>query len=346
MLVFAILASLGAAAAQDGGEKRRAPLPLFSSDDTLKIELRAPWRRLTGDKENQEPYPAVLKYTDGSSREHTLRLTIARRGISRQKICRFPPIMLRFEKQEVTGTLFNGAKSIKMVTHCDNRSRWQAYPVLEMLAYRMYNQVTELSFRVRPLSIAYLDSEKGTVEGPHFAFLIEDDRAVARRNGLRKSDRLHTLPESFEPLAGSRFALFQYLIGNVDWSALAGPDDTGCCHNTKLLAAPFGAPLYPLPYDFDMSGLVAAHYAAPAEALPIKAVTQRLYRGFCVHNPALETARREFLDLERQVFGVLESEERLAPSRQAKARRYLEKFYEVVRDPVAFEKKITRQCRK
>ena len=43
-----------------------------------------------------------------------------------------------------------------------------------MMAYRMYNQVTDYSFRVRPLTVNYIDADTGNEEPGRFAFVIED----------------------------------------------------------------------------------------------------------------------------------------------------------------------------
>ena len=48
----------------------------------------------------------------------------------------------------------------------------------------------------------------------------------------------------------ARFAIFQYMIANLDWAMRAGPAGDTCCHNSRpLTAGPAHAP--PVPYDFD-----------------------------------------------------------------------------------------------
>ena len=72
-------------------------------------------------------------------------------------------------------------------------------------------------------------------------------------------------------------ALFQYLIGNTDWSALYG-------HNTVALQDA-NETLNVVPYDFDFSGLVDLSYAVPAPELSIRTVRRRVFRGFCTPAP-------------------------------------------------------------
>jgi len=319
---------------------------LFETGDEVELTLSAPWRDIVRDRDNQDPYPAMLHYVDDSGARRSVALTVERRGKTRQRVCRFPPIRLRFDKDDVEGTLFDGNKSIKMVTHCNNGSRWEQYYVLEMLAYPIYNLISERSFRVRPLSVTYHDVDRDKNDGPRFAFLIEDDKLVADRNDLDKYDLVEIRPERLDPLESSRFALFQYLIGNEDWSSLGGPAGDDCCHNAKLVGPESGKPLYALPYDFDSSGLVDAQYAVPNEGLRISNVRQRLFRGFCLHNATLESARAEFLEKRDAIEAIVEGEPRLRPRNRSGAIRYLGNFFDVLEDPRSFERAITNACRK
>lgn len=328
------------------GARASDGVALFASGDEVELTISAPWRDIIRDRDNQASYPATLDYTDDSGARRSVALTVERRGKTRQRVCRFPPIRLRFEKDEVEGTLFDGNKSIKMVTHCNNGNRWEQYYILEMLAYPIYNLVTERSFRVRPLSVVYHDVDRDKDDGPRFAFLIEDDKLVAERNGMDKHDLVEIRPERLDPRESSRFALFQYLIGNEDWSSLGGPAGDDCCHNAKLIGPESGAPLYAIPYDFDSSGLVDAHYAVPNEALRISNVSQRLFRGFCLHNDTLEPARIEFLEKRDAIEAIIESEPRLRPRNRSGAIRYMKKFFDVLEEPELFERAITNACRK
>ena len=86
-----------------------------------------------------------------------------------------------------------------------------------MLAYRMYNVITDKSFRVRPLKVTYIDSATGKSDDTHFAFLIEDDSDVAKRNDLKKLNIPKVKLSQLSPDIISDFSLFQLQIGNVDW---------------------------------------------------------------------------------------------------------------------------------
>ena len=218
---------------------------------------------------------------------------------------------------------------------------------MEMLTYRMFNIITDFSFRVRPLSVTYVDTGKGNEQGPKFAFLIEDDSDVAKRNGQKKLKIPKTTKNQLDSEAATNFSLFQYMISNLDWSAITGPDKDKCCHNAKLIGQdPVQDPVYPVPYDFDAAGLINAPYASPPSNLPVKKVTQRLFRGFCAHNGTMEDSRQRFLSKEQALLDVIRDEPLLNSSTSKKALKFLEDFFETLKDDQDFQKKIIAKCRK
>jgi len=325
------------------------PAKLFSSEDTLNVTITGPWRDIKRNKENQRPYSGKIEFRDDQGKQVTLNLTLERRGITRQRVCEFPPIRLRFKKEEVKGTVFRGQDSLKMVTHCENAERFEQYYILEMLSYRMYNLITDFSFRVRPLNVTYVDSNSGKKDEGRFAFVIEDDSDVAKRHDMKKIkiDRMRV--SQLVPRVASEMSLFQYMIANTDWSALDGPGTDSCCHNSKLIGPePFQKTdkAYPIPYDFDSSGLVNAHYAVPPNGLPIRSVRQRLYRGYCAFNDELEAARQLFLEQEAAIYALLENEDRLFTSTKSKSKKYIGGFFKIIKNPRNYEKKVVKKCRK
>lgn len=80
-------------------------------------------------------------------------------------------------------------------------------------------------------------------------------------------------------------ALFQYMIGNTDWSVMNN-------HNVKEIISKKTALQGHLQclYDFDYSGLVNAEYAIPSEALGIEKVTDRIYRGYTRTSEEIQNA--------------------------------------------------------
>ncbi len=343
-LLAALLCAGASLAAAEAPER-----PLFASADSLAITLEAPWaevmRKPRGKVEAPIRHAAVLSYVDAAGVARRIDATVETRGITRQRMCRFPPLRLRFAKAAVQGTLFEGQRSLKMVTHCKAGQQFEQYYVQELLAYRIYNLVTPASFRARPLTVTYV-SPGGKPDGPRFAFLIEDLKEVGKRNGFKRSPRPQFRPDEFEPLALSRFMLFQLLIGNTDWEVLSVPTAEECCHNVRVAEPKGGGALLALPYDFDSSGMVDASYAAPHERLPIKNVRERLFRGFCRQNDALDVARREFLGHRAAILALVRDDPRLSSKRREAVTRYIEGFYAMLGNEGRFEREIRGKCRK
>jgi hypothetical protein len=347
LLTF-LLSSTLPLSAQENSDAAPKPAKLFSSSDTLNVTMTAPWRDIVRNVKNQNPYPAKIEFTDELGNTMSLDMTAQRRGLTRQRVCSFPPIKLRFEKETVKGTTFRGQKSVKMVTHCEKAPRFQQYYILEMLAYRMYNLITDYSFRVRPLTVNYVDSKTGKTDESRFAFLIEDDSDVAKRNGLKKLRLPKVKVTQLKPGLTSEFSLFQYMIANVDWAALSGRDPNKCCHNVKLIGPePLQAKdlIYPIPYDFDSAGMVDAHYAAPPNGLPIRSVTQRLFRGYCIHNDTLEDARKHILTQQAAIIALVNDADGLPSGVKNRTAKYIGKFFKTISDPDHFQKQIIQRCR-
>ena len=103
--------------------------------------------------------------------------------------------------------------------------------------------------------------------------------------------------------------------------------------------------LFAIPYDFDSSGLVDADYAVPPDGLPIRSVTQRLYRGYCAHNASLESARQRILENEQAFYRLFRKEARLEPGTRRHALSFLDSGFAILKDENKFRTEIREQCR-
>jgi hypothetical protein len=160
------------------------------------------------------------------------------RGHSRRELCDLPPLKLDFRRDEVPGTVFEGQNKLKLVTHCLERRSNRRYLEQEYATYRALNALTDHSFRVRMLEVRYVDTEGRRRPMGRRAFLIEDDSRVAARLGYRESELDKAPTGSLEPGAITVYGLFQFMIGNTDWSLIRGRGNGPCCHNGLLLERP------------------------------------------------------------------------------------------------------------
>ena len=318
---------------------------LFFTSETLSVSLTAPWRELVRHKESKSSVAGGLKYatTDGAQVEIPIR--IKPRGKHRLETCRFPPLRLKFEASDVLNTAFAGHEKLKLVTHCSESKAARQWVRKEYLAYRLYAAITDASFRVRWASIEYVESAEPERRITMPAFFIEDTEAAAHRLAMSGVHRARLDASTLDDYQTSLFVLFQYMIGNTDWSVIKGPEGKTCCHNSEPLESPDHPGRYMLlPYDFDQAGLVNAAYAAPDPRLGISSVRTRLYRGLCRHNDQLSAALGQFQAQSGAIYAALE-DPLLDSGTRKELRRYVDDFFRQISDPRRVERELYRTCR-
>lgn len=341
LIIFLLISPLSNAA------KDSKPPKLFDAGSVMKVTLTGPWKTVKRNVKDDVMYPVKLSYTGADGQQQVLDVEVAPRGITRRlRVCKFPPLKIHFDKDKTKGTEFRGNKSLKLVTYCQVNTKYEQYYVKEFLVYRMYNLLTDYSFRVRPMIIEYKDSEDDDDSITRFSFLIEDVDDVAERNDFKELSIATTPYRKLDPVTISKFSLFQYMIGNLDWSATGGPKKDSCCHNARLIGVNNETlPRYGVPYDFDSSGLVDAHYASPPNGLKMRNIRQRLYRGFCAFNDELPQTAVLFNEKKAEILALFENNSYLNDRTRKTAISYIEGFYEILNDPKRFKRYITDKCR-
>jgi len=334
LLMFA-LAAPGAASAQ-------AAKPLFASDQIIRVTIQGPISQVArSNVQARRPRDAVLTVPGMPAETHPIQLSP--RGITRLKpeVCQFPPLRVRFNGTPAPGSIFSGQRQLKLVTHCRPSASFQQHLLLEYAAYRLYNQLTPASFRVRLAMVDYIDESSRPI-ATRYGFFIEDIDDVAARNGMRKPITPDRVARSqLSPPDAARVALFEYMIGNLDWSMRAGPAGEGCCHNSRLIGRPGGGLLTPVPYDFDYSGLVDAPYSVAPDGS--SGVRDRKYSGYCEHNPHALAAAAAFRAQHGALLGVLGQIPFEARTRQ-KAASYLGGFFNSIADDRRVAATVLRTC--
>jgi hypothetical protein len=320
--------------------------PLFAADDILDVTIQAPFARIMRERLKEEDTPAVLTYETADEGAVSLEIGIRTRGNYRNqwRVCPFAPLRLNFKKATVKDTVFAGTDKIKLVTHCRSGPKsFQQTLLREYLAYRLLNIMTDNSYRVRLLRVQYVDTDDGDTNADNFAFLIEHRDQLANRVGLAASDVDSVLAADLEPVNTNLGSVFQYLIGNTDFSPVAGAKNEPCCHNYTILGSEAGT-ILAVPYDFDMSGWVNATYATPNPKLRLRNVRQRLYRGRCENNAQLVTSLRAFRDKQPEIVKLIAELAPLANSTRKQLTRYMNDFYEIIEDPKAVESRLVAAC--
>lgn len=340
-VAFASAADLSAAAGKSAEEQ-----PLFASNDVLRVRLEAPLTSLMQDRESDEYVDGLFHLLSEAGAPETLEVKVRTRGNyrRREENCEFAPLRLNFARKQVRDTVLDGQDKLKLVTHCDNSRRSYEQSVLrEYLAYRILNELTDLSFRVRLLHIDYVNTEQDNKLRTNYGILIEDDEQLLRRIEMQFAAIPSTTPDLLDQQQMALVAVFEYLIGNTDFSPLRGARDEFCCHNVILASKP-GSRLMPIPYDFDLSGLVNAPYASPNPKYKIKKVTHRLYLGYCMHNDMLPGAVDLISEKRPAIATLIETQEGLLEGSRATASSFIDRFFERLSDDAGIEKYLVKEC--
>jgi len=330
---------LATAVAQDASP----PDSLFLDETPLALKISAPFRELARADEDRPEFDAVIEFADWNGSDTAIDIEVRIRGRSRLDNCDFPPLSLDFPRDEVDGTLFTGQNRLKLVTQCKQSDSFRDYLTHEFLIYRMLNQLTDRSFRVRWATVEYVytdaNRERSRVEP---AFLIEGDWEVAQRLGMQAVEIEEIAVDELDAQYAALMSLFHYMIGNTDWATILGPPGELCCHNGKVIGNS-GEPFVVLPYDFDNSGLVSASYAVPSDILPIRSVRRRLYRGYCATNHGL-TAAMLHINQHAESLRNLLDDESLSDRARERALDYLDEFFEIINDPEERQEQIHERC--
>jgi len=301
------------------------PKPLFASDQPIHLTIQAPLSTLMRNRSFQGSVAGSLTEPSGLK----LPATFALRGITRRtaETCDFAPLKVKFTGNPPPGSLFAGQNKLKLVTHCKSSAGFQQNVLLEYAAYRMYNLLTPFSMRARLASIDYVD-EAGRPIVSRVGFFLEDSADIAKRNDMREVVAGERIPVTWlRPDDAARYAVFQDLIANHDWSMRAGPAGDECCHNARLIGVAGPGQVIPVPYDFDFSGLVNAPYATAPDELGIGDVRQRVYRGYCSHGAQALAAARQMRDQRPAMLAVLAQTAGIESRTVQTATAFLDRFF-------------------
>jgi hypothetical protein len=297
----------------------------FKQEKPVAVTLETYWSKIINQRNAVgKVFPARLKATLDDSAHSDEPVDLQVRGHFRRDYCFVPPIKLSFHKSD--GSAMHSLKSLKLVSACRLTSLYGQYLMKEFLLYKMYNLLTDKSFRVRLLQVEYKDSSEKKGSFTNYAFLIEDVKDMAKRNGCKESDKIKLNTVSTDRKQMTMVALFEYMIGNTDWSVPAG-------HNIKLLESKedsFAKP-FCVPYDFDYSGIINAEYAAPDPLLNTETVTQRVYRGFPRTMEELNAALQIFIQQKDNIYALVNNCEMLTSKNKGYMLDYLDSFYKIIK---------------
>jgi hypothetical protein len=314
---------------------------LFRETEPLAFTLTADFGLVNKERNpnNKHLFPAVLTVTDAKGPQD-IPVKIGSRGHFRlmPRNCDFVPIRLDFPRDsETAGTIFEGQTTLKLGTHCRSVREYDNYTLREYLTYRLFNMVTPLSFRARLARATYVDAKTKKTIATRYAILVEHENDVARRFGGRIVELARSQFNDLDAPTLNRMMLFEYMIGNTDFSIWA-------LHNVRIVQDR-DRKLYPVPYDFDLSGLVNPPYAAPDRRLGIRSVLDRLYRGPCRTTDEFDEAAEAFRAKKADMFTLLESMRDMDASARNEAKSYLDGFFRAIDRPESIKRQFVNGCK-
>lgn len=241
---------------------------LFDTRHVLEVKFSNSISVSLEDRQGDSNYhPVEIAYFDSIGQEIKIPIQVKTRGHFRKlsSNCAYPPLLLNFSNTNTSHTIFKDQNKLKLVTPC----RSDKYVIREYLVYQLYNLLTPKSFKARLVKVQYGDLP--TSESL-YGIILEEDTHLAKRNNSALIENKIFRPEQTQVTDFLTASVFQYMIGNTDWSVQY-------LQNIKLIASDTHALPSIVPYDFDHSGLVNAPYAHPAAALELTSVKRKAVSG-------------------------------------------------------------------
>ena len=315
---------------------------LFDSEDPLEMRMQFSTKVLRKETNDSTYIAESIAFKNGFETWDSIPVSLRARGNWRRKHCDFLPLKFKFKKSQVKDTPFEGHKKFKMVIPCHKDKGGNDLLLKEYMAYKIYENVSSVHFKTRLVNLEFIEERGKRRNVWHlYAILIEDIDKVCEREGARELKR-QVHPKLFHDVYAARNAFFQFLIANTDYS-------TKVRHNEKMIQSPEG--IIPVPYDFDMSGLVNAPYAVVSNVqnleLSIDHVTERAYKGYEKKPDVFQAVRQEFLDNKSTIMQTVDEIGSFFESRNEHERvvKYVNEFFSIMADDNKFKRAILAKAR-
>lgn len=315
-------------------------LTIFEDDVPMNMQLKYDITSFIKNKMEGEYLDAEL-VIDYKGYSATKDIRLKARGNNRRKTCFFPPIYLNFKTDPIENFELEGFKKIKLVTHCSTSKSYTDYVLREFLIYKLYNVITDNSFRVKLLNMDYIDTGKKGRNYKKHGILIEPIELLVKRVEAIEIEGTVMRSNNVIEEDADIVAFFQYMIGNTDWRIKGG-------HNTKYIK-PLTQTLQkatPVPYDFDYAGFVGTHYSHPQEWTSIETVKEREYMGYCRNSDQEYMKTIDFyLSKKDEIMQTIESFTLLSEREREGLTKYVESFYHLLDNPKHFLSTLKGECR-
>ena len=299
---------------------------IINYQEVIKINLSFDLSSLQENRRNKEAYPGRLNFTDQRGEPQSWEVDMSLRGKFRRQRCQeMPPLTIDFSKKDLTEAGLAPFDDLKLVTYCmDNDQAAREALIREYITYKLYNQLTSISFRVQLVKMTIEDTRSGK-KITQMAFLIEDTAQLRARLGATKVEGIRVRNKmEFQPHPLRLTTLFQYMIGNQDWGLTISKNIKYLMRAGKVII---------VPYDFDFSALVGASYAMPPKESLDKPLTYgRAYLGFEEEEEDLRVIFNEMRNKRKELLLVIRKCRYLRASVKKEMEAYINFFLEHYKD--------------
>jgi hypothetical protein len=333
LLLFALFVAIQPSEAQTESS-------IFQNDVAIKANLSYDFRALNKTKETEEYLPAKfgIYLPDSSYIEIPVRISV--RGGYRKAKCIFTPIHINFKESGIEEEGWKDLGKVKLVRMCKPSPTYNQFVIKEWLIYRMYNLFTDKGYQTCLLNITMNDSGGKKKPVTTYAFLQEETDKLAKRMKTEEIEPDRVAPHEFDAAQLNLISVFEYMIGNLDWSAIQ-------MHNVRTFKPTDEDNPYvvPVPYDFDFSGLVNAAYASPPPELAVTSVRERLFRGLCRPGKDYLAIFEIFKEKEDEIYALIDNCPYLTKTHTKDMKSYLERFFYVINNEAQYQREIFDKCR-
>lgn len=313
---------------------------LFGIYEPLVLTIKFNIKEFRKTKKDEKYHKAEMTCSVDENFQVTHDVRVRARGKFRRDHCQMPPFWLNIRYAGIEAEDLTDVVKMKVVTRCNSSAQYENYVLREYLVYKIYELLSPYSFNTRLVRLKYVDTGRKNRVSENWGFIIEPENMMAERNNAMaiKSDVLSVRTVNKEIM--DHVAYFSYMIGQSDFSV------TGR-HNLKILTLKDYGPtgFIPVPYDFDYTGMVDAHYATPGDNLGITSVKQRYYLGTCRTEEVHEQTIAWLASYRDEIKDLILSFEYLDERERVDVWNYLESYFEETEQKNFIGRRITPTCR-
>lgn len=312
----------------------RQYVSLFENDEQLDVSIYLDLSSFLRKTDRNSSFDALMTMYFSQTDTVQSKVSISYRGQSRYDLCRFPPMKVRFKKPVYEASDSGRIKKIKLVNQCQPGYNYEEYVIREYLVYKLYEVLTDTCYRTRLLKISFIDTEKKRKPLVQYGIFIEPDAVLAGRTNTVEAKSGSVRQSHMFPAMIDRIAVFNYMVSNWDWAVISR-------HNIKVfIPADYGQAMLgiPVPFDFDLAGVVNADYALPLPETGISSNRDRKFSGICRSRETYLQTLMLFLDKKEEFYTVVNDFPYLGKSAKKDITWFLDQFF----DQMEKEKSLNR----